>query len=526
MTLSTSTRSSGDTPHPIFRRHAAHAGLSYGCIAAVIRNKNLLLRMAHACGWTSPHYEILRAWWPVRAALRGRSAGALGIVEFAERNNIPVDQFADCRIEQWKQHMFRRGRILFSVLATERNFRTVLRRAGLQPLFPQFRLASRRVSRYTLPLEQMDDRLRREILHAVAWKRAHRSKGRRARGRLRPRSVERLLETIQGLCAYATSTLGICDVTSMRQLLKEEIVCGFIDWLRSEPGRQTPGILTSMRYLHALISEYPLYKSGSYQWLRRKLKSLPREPKAALEQRKRKRVAAAYSLLREVPERIAADLAEATDPVRAAWLAHHRLLLAILLQKPFRNRNLRNLTLGDEASATICERTLPPRARRSLQLSYAERQALENNPERKFWVVHFDEDQTKGKKEVWWLVPNELIPLLTEYVTIYRPRLIGLAVDPCSLFINKARKDLSRRELAYLVAGLCMRYIRRPLTPHDFRRIFSTFFLAEGGKMEDLQKELDHNFIETTCGYCTGFDASFGVVVLEKLHRTRFSRAA
>ena len=44
--------------------------------------------------------------------------------------------------------------------------------------------------------------------------------------------------------------------------------------------------------------------------------------------------------------------------------------------------------------------------------------------------------------------------------------------------------------------------------------------------MEELQKELGHNFVETTCGYCAGFDASYGVVVLETLHNRLFGKAA
>lgn len=510
----------------LVREYATRAGLSHGCTLAVIRKKNYLLQLACDRGWTSPRYALLQGWLPVRAALRGHAAGSVGIVGFSEDNNIPVERFADSDMEKWKNQMFfAKGLTLQSVLSAERNFRSVLRKAGLQRLFPRFSLASREVSHYTMPLEQMNENLRKEILKAVAWKTAHRSKGRSARGRLRPSSQKRLLETIQGLCAYATFNLGICGISSLRQVLSEEIVCGFIDWLQTERGRQTPGILTSLRYLQALVTTYPLYKSRNYKWLPRKLKSLPREPKWALDLRKKKR-AADYSLLEEIPEKLQAEIEETPDPVRAAWLARDRLLVSILLQKPFRNKNLRTLTISSEDSATVCQRSLPPRARRSIGLSAAARKALEKDPERKFWVVHFNEDQMKGKKEVWWLVPRDLVRQLTEYLKIHRPRLIGSAPDPQTLFVNKARRAMSCSEVAYVVAGLCMRYLRRPLTPHDFRRVYSTFFLAEGGTMEELQQELGHNFIETTCGYCAGFDASYGVVVLEAMHDRLFARSA
>lgn len=269
------------------------AGLERDRSVRLAKMKERLLDRAYTKGnWTCPRYEFRMAWKPIEEAFRGRANGAMKIVRFFEDKDIWPAQLTPPHMLQWQEKALER-RSPCTVVAAEIHFRMVLRRAKLQHLVPKFPLKSRRKTAYTLPLEKWTPELREEVLAALAWKRASKAKGRKAKGGLRPASATHLLDTIKAFLYYITRVKKICGITSLNQVLTEELVCRFIDWWRTKRGRVTAGIHMSMSYFHALITTYRKYRHANYRWLRRKLKSLPRESSADRQDRKRNRAQAA-----------------------------------------------------------------------------------------------------------------------------------------------------------------------------------------------------------------------------------------
>jgi len=195
--------------------------------------RDRLLLFAHAGGWLgTPEYLLDRSWDVVRAALKGGYGGCSDIVAFAIRRGKAPNDLTEQDLQEWAQEMLDKKRSLGTITIAERCFRLQLRRAGLQPLF-KLNLASRNPSQYHLPLDQMAEELRQEILAVIHWKTSRkRIKGRKAKFRIRPITARRLLEVLTQLCGYAATIFGLKNIKSLRQIFgRRDILCGFADFL-------------------------------------------------------------------------------------------------------------------------------------------------------------------------------------------------------------------------------------------------------------------------------------------------------
>jgi integrase/recombinase XerD len=104
----------------------------------------------------------------------------------------------------------------------------------------------------------------------------------------------------------------------------------------------------------------------------------------------------------------------------------------------------------------------------------------------------------KGNKERIVPIGSKAIEALKVYLEQGRPRLVGLADEPC-VFVNLRGQGLSRQGLYKIVqrharsAGLEHR-----MSPHTLRHTFATHLLAGGCDLRSLQEMLGHADIGTT----------------------------
>src|SRR5258705_13408570 len=93
----------------------------------------------------------------------------------------------------------------------------------LQALFPRFDLRARQPTSYQLRLDRMTDELRNQIVGIVHW----REKECNVDFRIRASSARSLMATLLAFCGYCTYVLGICGITSLRQVLTRENIRNF-----------------------------------------------------------------------------------------------------------------------------------------------------------------------------------------------------------------------------------------------------------------------------------------------------------
>jgi integrase/recombinase XerD len=104
----------------------------------------------------------------------------------------------------------------------------------------------------------------------------------------------------------------------------------------------------------------------------------------------------------------------------------------------------------------------------------------------------------KGSKERLVPIGSKAISTLDEYLTLGRPRLVGLRHET-RVFVNLRGGGLSRQGLYKIVqrhartAGLAHR-----MSPHTLRHTFATHLLAGGCDLRSLQEMLGHADIGTT----------------------------
>jgi hypothetical protein len=264
------------------------------------------------------------------------------------------------------------------------------------------------------------------------------------------------------------------------------------------------------------------------------LNRIPKEPKHLLAQRKKEKYVT-YDLFASIPLKIRNKRLgdKMLSPLDVAWSIAAELFITWWIYLPWRQRNLRELDVPGPGKNLVHEE-IPTDLKYQLELPEWARRAWNRNNHREFWQFAFKAEQTKGKRAERDIVPREPIPLLEIYVKTYRPELIKAAKkvhakdhpgtlykDPGTLFMNKAFKAMSSKDVLALVTRLTVRYTGTRVTPHIIRDIFSVNSLEKGGNMEDLRKMLFQADIATTQKYCKQFNASSRAAICVDEHFSR-----
>jgi integrase len=153
--------------------------------------------------------------------------------------------------------------------------------------------------------------------------------------------------------------------------------------------------------------------------------------------------------------------------------------------------------------------------------SYVDKPAWANqeetqNPNAEFWQIKFSREETKTGVSVHCLVPRQLIGLLEEYLSEYRP--ILLRGRECNtLFVSPETDVMSSWFVTDTISDLTLRYGGRRVTPHLFRDVVAFAWLKS--HPEDyltLSKMLWHKHISTTINYYgSRFNDSSATVAME-----------
>lgn len=120
--------------------------------------------------------------------------------------------------------------------------------------------------------------------------------------------------------------------------------------------------------------------------------------------------------------------------------------------------------------------------------------------------VHLTERycQCTGKGNKQRLVPfnTNAQTVLTEYLQLMRPVLLGDRTDPGNLFLSRAGKPLTRVDIWKLVKKYAARIgVGHRVSPHTLRHSFATHMLANGADLRIIQELLGHANIATTQHY-------------------------
>jgi hypothetical protein len=482
-----------------------------------------MLDFAHELGWPSSRaYELRRSWMPIRLALKNNSHGNGGLVKFAIKQDRMPAEFTAEDMDKWKESMLGRGLSLLSVVCYESYFRTTMRGAGLKMLFPNFSLASKNPPMYRLQYKDLPASLRNEIQEVIQWKTDEGDiDDRDACLIIRPVTAAALSRHFVELYSYAVKILEIEEITCLRQLISETIICGFIDWLQEDDRCRSASVIQKLSGIHFLTRTYPKLKlaDDGYRWFRTKLDTLRKEKNGYVQTRKLDGIPDYESVAEIAPKLLALrDRTNQLSELEVAWLIHDALIFTISLLTGYRSRNIREAGIHPREQLNIFETEITSELLSQIKLPAWAKQRRDQDSRTKFLVCHWVESQTKGDHEVWELFPHEAIPLFRQYVDEHRPILLrGSDPNSSSLFFARNGMPLTQKSLLNLVTSISVRHTGKRLTVKLFRDLVAAHMLANGANLEEAATRLWQldPYTTTARHYVAGYNTSDAMIVLE-----------
>lgn len=316
------------------------------------------------------------------------------------------------------------------------------------------------------------------------------------------------------LFGYAVNVQHETEIASLPQLLRQEIIGGYIEWCINERGVKGQTLQRNLRLVAAVLNQHPSYRSVDQKWFKPLLESIPLEPDSDLKKRKAEKYLD-YTILEGIPAKIRAGRAGAAKQGRKplALCVRDELLIRWLTILPWRQRNIRECRIGGPSpnvfKSPISEMT-------NIELPSWAAEEKRTNANAQFWQFRFTEDETKTGCAVHALLPRQLIEPLEEYIAEFRQDLL-LGADPLTLFLNRNGKPLSLNQVIDLVSKLTLQHGGRRVTPHLFRDIVAYTWLKHHPKdYLTLSKHLWHaSPNEVIRTYGSRFNESSGVCMME-----------
>lgn len=517
-------------------------GIDHQTAVQYVCDKEKLLEIAHRqLGWSCDAYELRKAWQPVRAALRGQSDGSGSIIRFAIKHGMTPGPFNQETIDAWKENRLVRGRSLLTVNIEECHFRKVMRNAKLQCKFRNWRLGSKNPPKYRQrlsdresgePIPDLPDTLRKEILEVIRWKTSDEDlEDRDAALSIRPVSGRKLLRHWLELYSFATIILGLRDILHLHQLLTEEIVCGFIDWLQVQNAKGKPrcnpkSILTKLDQIHHLTRVYPILKGGDYRWLTARLNAIAKEAHFQVQARKLTG-APDYETVASISSKLLtlAENSTKASELERAFLYQEGLIFLIGATNAYRSRNLREAKFHTAKDLNFFETEITTELLSHLKMPRWANELRNKDPKATFVVYHALEADMKAGQELWQLLPEPAASIFKKYVRIYRPIILRrLQSHATTLFLARNGNALSERSLLDLVKRVYVRYAeqrgmagRSGMTVKLFRDLVGAHMLASGSTLEEVADRLAQldPYRTTARFYVGGYNTSHAVSALE-----------
>lgn len=478
--------------------------------------KNKMLHYAHELGWNSPSYERQLAchqgWLPIRDALYGDSEGCLTMVNLAEKRRKMPSEIDEGFLVEWRQS--RPSCSAATIREVEGRFRTKMRQAGLESLFPLLDLTNRLPTEYAINYDTAPRTLIDDIEAAVHYKTDEIVRGRPAKERVKPVTGIGIRTALKEVCGIAIKNFE--GITRLKDVYREEVFEKVIQVLRDERGLPGGGIRCRLGNISFVTRTNLVVEGEDYSWFRRKLNALGNEPRWRLDERQNAKCIA-YEELAEVPRKIRSYrmLTHNLSPVEKARLIHDELMTTWPLHLPWRFCSIADCGLFAPAFTNIIDAELPLAMQTDPDLPGWVRKALKKNKHARFLQFNFGKSQCKNNHPVRDIVPRELVPLYREY-----RKCRGLLVDPDNddgtLFLNRRGRRLSSSTCRKRFAQIVETWIGRHARPHLTRDSFCEFRLAHGDSMRMLQRKLWHRYIISTEGYCRRYDAAHGAMVLDR----------
>ena len=478
-------------------------------IRGYVNYLGMLLQAGEDSGW-QPFVNLPPEWLPVLDLAKKNNC--LKIVKFLALIKSAPGEITEEDIGRWIELRIKDGLRFVSLQASASATWRTLVGCGFTENAP---IAALRTKRYGVLLSDFPSPLKEEVTELLRWKCAAFEPDRPKAAKIRERSARNLKQTLCGMYGYATNIAELGRITSLEQLIQKRIVASYISWCINHQKVKGEPLVSHLAAVLAAVSQHPASCSFEMEWFRPLIDTIPTESYETVKERKAKKYLD-YDVLASIPAKIHARRhAEARQGENhIARLAMEELLIAWFDVFPWRQLNVRECRISGP-NPNLFKAKVPEFS--SIEKpTWAVKEEAENaNAE--FWQVKFSPEETKTSVAVHSLVPSQLISLLEEYLSKYRPLLVK-STKVATLFVTPRGRTMDEANIGQTVSDLTLRYGGRRVTPHLFRDIVAYAWLKAHPKdFLTLSKMLWHKSIATTIKYYGGrFNYSTAVLAMEE----------
>lgn len=297
---------------------------------------------------------------------------------------------------------------------------------------------------------------------------------RRWHGPLRKVSVDDMEKELRQFLGYLRNILAALpeDTTLLRALSNREAVIGFVDWhIKERCGGEARGYHeNTLKQLSAFLEWLggDEITVGYYKRIANSLVPVRvRDPFPERPMDYDEFVCGAMQALQEKKE----EFGNAKTMQERIWAAcHYRdaLVLALLVCRPIRSRNVREMELG----ANLYE-------------------------DSGMWKIRFLAYQAKARQYICDY-PPQLVPWLAFYLAEVRPVLLGQRKTTV-LFLTKSGRSITAPDLWRRLCAIGGEYLGISTNPHLFRYLIPSAYLARHpDALDQMQAILGHSTMQTT----------------------------
>jgi integrase len=474
---------------------------------------NMLVRRAEAAGWDHAE-EALRPEWEAISGMLSKRA-ARDLVAYASGlGRMPEDVNED-DLANWRKARISEGMQASYAARCCTTLRTAITKTvGRSKL-------KRGPSRYAIAWEDMHPALRSEVEQIAAWKTSEFQPDRPSSARIRPVTANQLVVTLGQLTGYGQTIAGQPPYESIACLVTRQLVSKYATWAINVRKIKGKPLASKLGMVFAALRHNPAYANLDLAWFDGLLNSLPLEEQSRVDSRKARKIIR-YAEAEQIPMQIRTSRTRAkmmTAKKRAMSVRDECLMLWPLIL-PWRQRNICECRIGGD-NPNLFKSTVAPFSSitRPIWISELEK----SSPDATFWQFRFEAGETKTGNEIHAFLPQELVVLLEEYLSVHRGILLNGRKDDGTLFLSDVGKAITPGQMTSRVRGLALKYTGVGVTPHLYRDIVAFEWLRCHPKdYLTLSKILWHRNINTTLKiYGSQFNESTGVAMMDDWRASR-----
>jgi hypothetical protein len=223
---------------------------------------------------------------------------------------------------------------------------------------------------------------------------------------VRPVSISKIQSSFSRLHGHRTQIREMKAVASLVDLVTPDNVLPFIEFLEGEHGLLREAIYDTLAPIMSVVRHDPIFEDRDYEWIPDRILKVPKERRYKLYLRKEEK-AEPYERLGEIPKALRLDSkAPGLSAEEEAWLRHDEVLISFLHELALRQRNVRECQTWDGLKPNFKWERINNEMLLNLDIPECVRRAYEENNNRKFLMLTFNEEETKARRAERIVLPH------------------------------------------------------------------------------------------------------------------------